>query len=209
VSRTRWCARTQLSHRYSLQSLHLEVARLPSSHELHILLEVMGRATTPGPAAPLIPATIPPVAPSLSNGVLSYSSSCDTTTSSILLKKKFDGRHSTPESLSGHSCLHVGHLSIPDLSLRTCSSKHLLQKVWRHGSTLGSSKRLKQRGQESCSLNWSTNVAMGEPELDRIICRRVDACRTSSRAKISGRNVHYNQTEHVWTAIGLAPVIML
>ncbi len=133
VSLTLWCARTQLSHRYSLHSLHWQLALLPSSHEEHILslLRVDRSPRTVGSKS--------------SSGVM---------TSTMLLIKKFEGRQSTPVSgARGTSWPQVGQRSPWPWLLRTVSSRHRRQNVWRHGSSRGSSKRLKQSVHDNCSLN--------------------------------------------------------
>lgn len=134
VSLTLWCALTQLSQRYSLQTLHTEEALLPSSQELH---------HRGGP----------------SNSPFSKSS-CETITSNIFDIKILEGRLSTPPEFSDTTCVHVGHASWPRDAVWYTSSKHLLQNECKQGRTLGSSKVCRHNMQANCSPIGSDKLAI-------------------------------------------------
>ena len=137
VSRTRWCARTQLSHRYSWQSRQWEVAGFSSSQELHWGSPRWWGCSRP-PWEWWKPLEPPPKIP---RGwwwpfLFWICSSELTTTSSRLLKRKLEeGRESTPASEMDTFWSQVGHRSFRGSPGLRWPSRHCLQKAWRQGRT--------------------------------------------------------------------------
>lgn len=137
VKRTRWCARTQLSHRYSWQSRQWEVAGFSSSQELHWGSPRWGGCSRPTwewwkPEEP------PPNTPRWWRWpfLLWMVSSELTTTSSRLLKRKLDeGRESTPASEMDTFWSQVGQRSFSGSPGLRWPSRHCLQKACRQGRT--------------------------------------------------------------------------
>lgn len=136
VSRTRWCARTQLSHRYSWQSRQWEVAGFSSSQELHCGSPRWCGWSRP-PGAWLKLEETPPKPPLRWWPFLCWICSSElTTTSSKLLKRKFEeGKESTPASVMDTFWSQVGHRSFSGSPGLRWPSRQCLQKAWRQGRT--------------------------------------------------------------------------
>lgn len=133
VSRTLWCARTQLSHKYSWQSRQWDVAGFSSSQELHCGSLRWCSKPPCGWGKP----EEPPPNPRWCCPFLFWICSSElTTTSSKLLKRKLEeGKESTPASEMDTFWSQVGQRSFRGSPGLRCPSRHCLQKAWRQGKT--------------------------------------------------------------------------